>query len=121
MKLQRMSLDEKKEFIGKVDELAKTEKISVKEACKRLDIPYWKYFNALKGLKKTKKKGKVAEKGRRSTAKVVPMIIANGELKVDLLFKGDAATLIRDYAMACGVEPEIVCRIMVIDSLKNKR
>jgi uncharacterized radical SAM superfamily protein len=120
MKLQRMSVDEKREFIAKVDELAKAEKISVKEACKRLDIPYWKYFNALKGLKKTKKNRKVAQKGK-AAAKIIPVVTANGELKVELLFKGDTATLIRDYAVACDVEPEIVCRIMVIDSLKDKR
>jgi hypothetical protein len=111
---QRLTLEEKKDLVGKVDELVKTEKISVKEACKRLDTPYWKYFNALKGLKNKKKKARVR-------AKELAVASVSGELKVELVFKGDTAKLVCEYAEAYGIEPEAVCRILVIDALNEKK
>jgi uncharacterized radical SAM superfamily protein len=138
MKPQRLTLEEKKDLVGKVDDLAKNEKISVKEACKRLDMPYWKYFNALKVIKSSKKKVKVgarvgvkvgAKTGKKVAAKAeakpeartLPIVYTNGELKVELVFKGDTAKLVKGYALAYDVEPEVVCRIMVIDALNDKR
>jgi len=130
MKPQRLTLEEKKDLVGKVDDLAKNEKISVKEACKRLEMPYWKYFNALKVIKSSKKKVKVGAKaGKKAGAKAVaktetralPAVSTNGELTVELVFKGDAAKLVKGYALAYDVEPEVVCRIMVIDALNDKR
>jgi hypothetical protein len=112
---QRLTPEEKKDLVGKVDELVKTEKISVKEACKRLDTPYWKYFNALKGIKKGKKKVRVVK------AKALAVPYVNDELKMELVFKGGTAKLVCEYADAYGVEPEAVCRIMVIDALKEKK
>jgi DNA replication initiation complex subunit (GINS family) len=114
MALIRLTPEEKKELTGKVEELAKSEKISIREACKRLDTPYWKYFNSLKSMKKGKKTtGKKAPAALKSTSA--------GELKVELVFKGNVAEQVREYAEAYGVEPEVVCRIMVIDGLKEKK
>jgi hypothetical protein len=113
MKHQRQTLEEKKDLVGKVDELVKNKKISIKEACKRLDIPYWNYFNASKTIKKWKKKVKTG-------AKKLPVAPVNGELKMELVFKGDMAKQVREYAEAYSVEPEVVCRIIVIDGLKEK-
>lgn len=114
MKQQRLTLEEKKELVEKVDELVKRENLSVKEACKRQDIPYWKYHAAVKSLKNEKRKA-------RAEAKALAVTSKNGELKVELVFKGDAAKLVREYAEAYDVEPEVVCRIMVIDALKEKK
>src|SRR5271157_2690882 len=104
---QRLTVEEKKDLVQKVNELAKSEKISIKEACKRLDVLYWKYFNALKTIKTEKKKARVEAKSLAAAS-------VNGELKIELIFKGDAAKLVMEYAEAYGVEPEVVCRIMVI-------
>jgi hypothetical protein len=114
MAQKRLTPEEKKELTGKVEELAKSEKISIREACKRLDIPYWKYFNALKILKKGKK-----TVGKKAPA--APKPTSAGELKVELVFKGNIAEQVRQYAEAYGVEPEVVCRIMVIDGLKQNK
>jgi hypothetical protein len=111
---QRLTVEEKTDIVEKVDELVKREKISVKEACNRLDVPYWKYFNALKGLKKAKKKARAVK------AKTVAPTSVKGELNVELVFKGKIAEQVREYAEAYGVEPEVVCRIMVVDALKRK-
>jgi hypothetical protein len=43
------------------------------------------------------------------------------ELKFELVFKGDVAGQVREYAEAYGVDPKVVCRIMVIDGLKDKK
>lgn len=110
MKRQRQTLEEKKDLEQKVDELSKNEKISIKEACKRLEIPYWKYHAAVKSIKNENRKAK-AEK--RSSG--------NQELKVELVFKGDIAKLAKDYADRYGVEPEAVCRSLLIDALKEKK
>jgi hypothetical protein len=115
---QRLTLEEKKDLVGKVDELAKNEKISVKEACKRLDTPYWKYFNALKGMKKGKKKVRAKTKAETKVLTATPV---NDELKVELVFKEGTAKLVCEYSEAYGVEPEAVCRILVIDALKDKK
>jgi len=114
MAQKRLTSEEKKELTGKVEELAKSEKISIKEACKRLDIPYWKYFNALKSIKKGKK-----TTGKKAPA--APKPTNAGELKVELVFKGNIAEQVMEYAEAYGVEPNVVCRIMVIDALKEKK
>ena len=116
---QRLTVEEKKDLVGKVDELAKSEKISVKEACKRLDTPYWKYFNALKGLKKGKKTVRAVKTKAETKSLAAPSV--NDELKMELVFKGGAAKLVCEYADAYGIEPEAVCRIMVIDALKDKK
>jgi hypothetical protein len=113
MKL-KTSLGEKKGFVEKVDELVKNESISVKEACKQLDTPYWKYFNALKAIKSGKKKARVEAKELSTTP-------VSSELNLELVFKGDTAKLVREYALAYDVEPEVVCRIMIIDALKDKQ
>ncbi|MBF0554212.1 MAG: hypothetical protein HQK96_06575 [Nitrospirae bacterium] len=109
-------MEEKKDLVGKVEELAKSENISIKEACKRLDTPYWKYFNALKSMKNGKKKTKMAIKASKASK---PSEV--GELKVELVFKGESAKQVKEYAEAYGVEPEVVCRIMLIDALKEKK
>lgn len=111
---QRLTVEEKKGLVQKVDNLAKSEKLSVKEACKRLDMPWWTYYSALRTIKNEKKKA-------RAEAKLFAAASANGELKVELVFKGDTARLVREYADAYSVEPEVVCRIMVIDALKEKK
>jgi hypothetical protein len=113
MKHQRLSLEDKKDLVGKVDELVKSENVSVKEACSRLDTPYWKYFNALKTIKNGKKKAKTGAK----TLVVAPV---NDDLKMELVFKGDIAKLVMEYAEAYCVEPEVVCKIIVIDALKER-
>ena len=115
---QRLTLEEKKELTGKVEELAKSEKISIKEACKRLDTPYWKYFNALKTMKKGKKKARLAIKSKSPKA-IAPSEV--GELKVELVFRGESSKLVCEYADTYDLEPEAVCRILVIDALKEKK
>jgi hypothetical protein len=115
---QRLTDEEKKDLTGKVEELAKSEKISIKEACKRLDIPYWKYFNALKTMKKGKKKARIATKSKAPKA-IAPSEV--GELKVELVFSGESANQVKEYAESYGVEPEVVCRILLIDALKEKK
>ena len=115
---QRLTLEEKTDLTGKVEDLAKSEKISIKEACKRLDIPYWKYFNALKTMKKGKKKARIAIKSKAPKA-IAPSDV--GELKVELVFWGESANQVREYAESYGVEPEVVCRILLIDALKEKK
>lgn len=115
---QRLTVEEKKDLVGKVDELAKREKISVKEACKRLDTPYWKYFNALKGLKKGKKNVRAKTK---AGVKVLTAAPVNDELRMELVFKGGTAKLVCEYADAYGIEPEAVCRILLVDALKEKK
>jgi hypothetical protein len=110
---QRLTVEEKKDLVEKIDGLVKSENLSVKEACKRLDIPYWKYHAAVKSLKNEKKKA-------RTEAKALSTVSTKGELKVELVFKGDVAKLVREYAETYGVEPEVVCRILIIDALKEK-
>jgi hypothetical protein len=115
---QRLTLEEKKDLTGKVEELAKSEKIGIKEACKRLDIPYWKYFNALKTMKKGKKKAKIEGKSKAPKVSAPSEV---GELKVEMVFKGESANQVKEYAEAYGLEPEVVCRILLIDALKEKK
>jgi hypothetical protein len=111
---QRLSLEEKKDLVQKVKDFSKNENTGIKDACKQLDIPFWKYYGALKSVKSEGKKTKT--RGR------TPAIISTkGELKIDLVFKGDAAQLVRDYVDAYGVEPEIICKIILIDALKEKK
>jgi hypothetical protein len=66
----------------------------------------------LKGSKKSKAEGK---------PKVLANVSTKGELKVETVFKGDAAKLVREYADTYGVEPEVVCKILLIDALKDKK
>ncbi len=111
---QRLTLDEKKELVEKVKELSKSEKIGIKEACNRLNTPFWKYYGALKSIKKGNKKAK-------AEAKAVAVSPASGELKVEMTLKGEAARIVREYADAYNVEPEVVCKILLIDALKEKK
>lgn len=113
--VRRQTLEEKKDLVQKVDELVKNENLSVKEACNRLDIPYWKYHAAVKSIKNEKKKARAEAKTLTAISK------PSGELKVELVFKGDAARLVREYAETYGVEPEVVCRILLIDALREKK
>lgn len=106
----RLTFDEKKDLVQKIDELVKVENISVKEACNRLDIPYWKYHAAVKSIKKEARKNKPEKKS-----------ISNQELTVKLFFKGESAKLVREYAETYGVGPDVICRIMLIDALKEKK
>jgi hypothetical protein len=117
MKLQRQTLEEKTDLVQKVNELSRNENISIKETCKRLDTPYFKYFNAMKAIKNEKRKIK-AEKKLLSIASKPSDV---GELRVELVFKGEAAKLVRESADAYGVEPEAVCRILLIDALKENK
>jgi hypothetical protein len=111
---QRLSLEEKKDLVQKVKDFSKNENTSIKEACKRLDIPFWKYYGALKSIKSEGKKTKA--RGRKPVA-----VSTKGELKVDLVFKGNTAQLVREYVDAYGVEPETICKIILIDALKEKK
>lgn len=115
MKHQRQTFEEKKDLVQKVDELSKNEKISIKEACKRLDTPYWKYHAAVKAIKNEKRKAKAESKALSTASK------SSNELKVELVFKGDVAQLVMEYADTYNVEPEVVCRILLIDALREKK
>jgi hypothetical protein len=68
----------------------------------------------VKAIKKGKRTAKAASKAA-STSK------SSTELKVELVFKGEAAKLVREYADTYNVEPEVVCRILLIDALSEKK
>jgi hypothetical protein len=110
---QRLTIDEKRDLVQKVKEYSKNENTSIKEACKRLDVPFWKYYGALKSLKGSKKS--------KAEGKTLADVSTKGALKVEMVFKGDAAKLVKGYADAYGVEPEVVCKILLIDALKDKK
>ncbi len=111
---QWLTLEEKKGLVQKVRGSSKSENISIKEACKRLDVPFWKYYGALKTIKKANKKA-------RAEARALAVVPGNGEMRVEMVFKGDAARLVREYADSYGVEPEAVCKVLLIDALKEKK
>lgn len=111
---QWLTLEEKKDLVQKVRGFSKSENISIKEACKRLDIPFWRYYAALKTIKKV-------NKNARAEARALAAASDNGALSVELVFKGDAAKLVREYADKYSVEPEVVCKILLIDTLKEKK
>jgi len=109
-----LSFEEKRDLVGKVDDLSKNDKISIKEACNRLDVPYWKYHAVIKSIKNGKKKART-----KANTLVAPTV--NGDLRVEMVFKGDTAKLVREYSETYCVEPDVACRIMVIDTLKGKK
>jgi len=69
------------------------------------------------GIKNEKRNARAESKSKYVVSKSSDV----GELKVEFVFKGDVAKLVREYADTYGVEPNVVCRILLIDALKEKK
>ncbi|AFC99176.1 hypothetical protein Mtc_0409 [Methanocella conradii HZ254] len=61
--------------------------------------------------------GHTGKKARDET-RAVSASPASGKLKVEIALKREAARIVREYA---DIEPEVICKILLIDALKEKK
>lgn len=110
--MDNLTLEEKRQYIERIDNKAKAEGISNKHAARKLGLHEWKYYQYKNDIKRSNAPTE-AEKEQENT----------GPVKITLLVTEQAYHYLKTEAEDFALEPEVVAQMMlhhaVMKGVKN--